>query len=178
MRKRVTSGFPIRVISALSCFVALVAPTSSPASGADAGPGTGANPPVQAAQVPVSDRKIDGEIETVRQEIKEKPACSAYLRLGHLLLKKGAPDEAMQSFDEASKVNPRSHEAKTGKGIVLARLGEFEKAEQALRDALVLNPNPMRVHYELGLLFERRGDSGKAIAEFKESLKKYQAGRK
>lgn len=178
MRKRVTSGFPIRVISSLCCFVTCMALTSSPAWGAGVGPGTGAKSPVQAVPAPVSDKIIDGEIETIRQEIKEKPVYSAYLRLGYLLLRKGALNEAMQSFNEALKFNPRSHEAKTGKGIALGRLGEFEKAEQTLRDALVLNPNPMRVHYELGLLFERRGDSGKAIAEFKEGLKKYQAVRK
>lgn len=178
MRKRVTSGFPRGVISVFFCLLAFMALTFSPARWADAGPGTGAKSTMQAAPAPVSGKKMDGEIETIRQEIKEKPVYSACLRLGNLLLGKGALNEAMHAFDEALKLNPRSHEAKTGKGIVLGRLGEFEKAEQTLRGALVLNPNPMRVHYELGLLFERRGDPGKAIAEFKEALNKYQAVRK
>ena len=179
MRKRVTSGFPKRRVAfGLSCFAVCVALTPSAARGGDKGARTGTEAPVQGVQALVSDKKTDVEIETTRQEIKEKPAYPLYLRLGYLLLKKGALNEAIQSFDEALKLNPRSHEAKTGRGIVLGRQGEFEKAEQVLRDALVLNPNPVRVHYELGLLYEKHGDADKAIAEFKEGLKKYQEGRK
>ena len=110
--------------------------------------------------------------------MKERPTDSAASRLGQLLLGKGALNEAMEAFDAALKLNPRSFEARVGKGIVLGRQGEFAKAEQVLRDALVLNPNPVRVHYELGMLYEEQGDFDNAVSEYKEGLKKYQEGKK
>jgi Flp pilus assembly protein TadD len=108
--------------------------------------------------------------------MKEKPSDSAAVRLGHLLLDKGANADALLLFDEALKLNPRSIEAKVGRGIALVRLKEFDRAEQALRAALPLNPDPARVHYELGVIFERRGDYAAAVAQYKEGLKRYREG--
>jgi len=124
------------------------------------------------------EQKLNAGIEALRNEMKENPSDSAALRLGHLLLKKGAAGEALLSFEEALKLNPRSVEAKVGKGIAVGRRGEYAKAEQVLRDALNLNPNPARVHYELGVLSERRGDFAGAVSEYKEGLKRYREGMK
>lgn len=122
--------------------------------------------------------KIDEEIATARVSIKTAPSqVGTHVRLGYLLLKKGALDEAMLSFDNALKLNPRSYDAKTGKGVVLARQGNLQEAEEALKDALILNPNPVRTHYELGLVYEKLGDMEKAVAEFKEGIKKHEQGR-
>ena len=125
-----------------------------------------------------AEKDSNAEIEALRNEMKERPTDSTALRLGQLLLRKGASGDALQSFEEALKLNPRSIEAKVGKGIALGRQGEYGKAEQALREALPLNPNPARVHYELGILSERRGDFDGAISEYKEGLKRYQEGMK
>jgi tetratricopeptide (TPR) repeat protein len=66
----------------------------------------------------------------------------------------------------------------TGVGIILGRRGKLKEAEQTLKAALVQNPNPVRTHYELGLVYEKSGDLEKAIAEYKQGIKKYQQGRK
>ena len=135
---------------------------------------TGAKP---SAGAEVSE-KIDEEIAKAREGIKADPSNpSAHVRLGYLRIKKGALDEAMKSFDEAIRLNPRSYDAKTGKGIILARKGNQKEAEQVLKDALVLNPNPVRTHYELGLLYQQLGEFEKAVAEFKEGIKKHEQGR-
>jgi tetratricopeptide (TPR) repeat protein len=83
----------------------------------------------------------------------------------------------MLSFDQALKLNPHAHDAKTGRGVVLARRGNLQEAEAVLKDALILNPNPVRAHYELGLVYEKLGDREKAIAEFKEGIWKHEQGR-
>jgi len=83
----------------------------------------------------------------------------------------------MLSFDHALKLNPRSYDAKTGKGVVLARKGNLQEAEETLKDALLLNPSPVRTHYELGLVYEELGDTEKAVAEFKEGIRKHEQGR-
>ena len=123
------------------------------------------------AQVP------NGETGAITSDAAEVLDPSVHVRLGYLLIKKGALDEAMKSFDEAIRLNPRSCDAKTGKGIVLARKGNLKEAEQVLKDALVLNPNPVRTHYELGLIYQRLDQFDKAIAEFKEGIKKHELGR-
>jgi Flp pilus assembly protein TadD len=122
---------------------------------------------------------LEDDIRTLRELIAKAPADDIqHVRLGYLLLNKGAVDEARVSFGEALKLNTRSHAAMTGEGIVLARKGNFKEAEQALKDALVQNPNPVRTHYELGLVYEKSGDIEKALAEYKEGIKKHQLGRK
>jgi tetratricopeptide (TPR) repeat protein len=123
--------------------------------------------------------KIDRCIEVVRNAIKsdtQKPAY--YVRLGYLLLKKEAADEALHAFEEALKISPQSHTAKTGKGIALARKGELKSAEAVLTDALILNPDPIRTHYELGLLYEQTGEPDKALKQYKAGIDKYGRGRK
>jgi Flp pilus assembly protein TadD len=121
---------------------------------------------------------LDGEIANARMLVKGDPSnASLQIRLADLLVRKGALNEAMSSFDEALKLNPHAHEAKTGRGVVLARQGNLQEAEGVLKDALLLNPNPVRTHYELGLVYEKLGDQEKALAEFKEGIRKHEQGK-
>jgi Tfp pilus assembly protein PilF len=130
--------------------------------------------PVDTATVPFE----AGLIEAAKKKVSEDPSDpSSHITLGYLLIKRGALDEASLSFDEALRINPRSSDAKTGKGIILARQGRLNEAEAVLKDALVLNPSPVRTHYELGLVYEKLGDLERALAEFKEAIRKHEQGR-
>jgi Flp pilus assembly protein TadD len=130
-------------------------------------------------QAPAAESPLDKEIRGMREQIAASPPDSLLdVRLGFLLLKKGAPDEAQLLFAEALKLSPRSHSALTGEGIVLARKGELRKAEQTLKEALAQNPNPVRAHYELGVVYEKLGEFDKALQEYKEGISKHQQGRK
>jgi tetratricopeptide (TPR) repeat protein len=170
-----THKSPLLVIFTLFLWFAAVASASSmQTDGREAIQQTGSAP--QHEEKP--DSPMDGELESLRKELKETPTETSALRLGELLLKKGASDEALATFNRALGMNPRSLEAKIGRGVALGRMGETEKAEQALREALPLNPNPARVHLELGRLFEKRGDFARAIAEYKEGLKRFREGLK
>jgi len=122
---------------------------------------------------------LDEAIDLARQRIMADPSSvQAQVTLGNLLLKKGSLVEAEKAFDSALSLNARYHEALTGKGIVLARMGKDQAAEELLQRALILNPNPVRTYYELGLLYEKKGDLAKAIIEYKEGIEKYKQGRK
>ena len=121
----------------------------------------------------------DGALDLARQKVKEDPSSEeARVTLGYLLLKKGSLEEAAKTFDDALALNARLHDALTGKGIVLARMGKDQAAEETLQKALVLNPNPVRTYYELGFLYEKRGDFDKAITEYKRGIEKFKQGRK
>jgi tetratricopeptide (TPR) repeat protein len=174
MGKKMVSGLvKSGAFFGFACFFVYAVMSPHPAKALDNGAGRGAE-----AAVPQGESKVAEEIEALRNEMKERPTASAAGRMGELLLGKGALNEAMEAFDAALKMNPRSFESRVGKGVVLGRQGEFVKAEQVLRGALVLNPNPVRVHYEIGRLYEKQGDFGKAVSEYKEGLKKYQEGKK
>ncbi len=132
-----------------------------------------AAPAAQAAPVAAGGQTTQ-EIEALRKELQEKPGEAAFIRLGNLLLETGDANGALQAFEDALRLNPRSFEARTGKGVVLGRQGKFAEAGDVLAGALALNPHPARVHYELGILYEKQGEFGKAIAEYKEGLNKKQ----
>ncbi len=159
-------------LRALLFLVALAAPVW----GADNVQGPTAEPGVK--PVVATGGKADPVQATAGNSVKDEPTnAPALVRRGYLLLDKEAFAEAMQSFDEALRINPRSYDAKTGKAAVLARSGKLKEAEQSLRDALVLNPNPVKTHYELGLIYEKLGEFDKAIAEYKEGISKHEQGR-
>lgn len=126
-----------------------------------------------------SQASLDEAINLARQKITADPSSvQEQVSLGFLLLKKGALAEAQKVFDDALALNNNYHDALTGKGIVLARMGKDQEAEELLQKALVLNPNPVRTHYELGFLYEKRGDYTSAVAEYKKGIEKHQQGRK
>lgn len=128
---------------------------------------------------PVVERSYDKEIHGIREQIAATPSeAILHVRLGYLLLKKGAPDEARLSFAEALKLNPKSHAALTGEGIVQSGKGNLKEAEKTLRAALAQNPDPVRAHYELGVVYEKLGDLDKALLEYKEAIRKHEQGRK
>jgi tetratricopeptide (TPR) repeat protein len=122
---------------------------------------------------------LDEAIGLARQRITAAPSdVKEQVTLGYLLLKKGSHEEAGKAFDGALSLNARTHEALTGKGIALARMGKNQVAEEFLQKALILNPNPVRTYRELGLLYENKGDFAKAVIEYKKGLEKYKQGRK
>ena len=134
---------------------------------------------VQQSADQASQASLDEAINLARQKITADPSSvQEQVSLGFLLLKKGALAEAQKVFDDALALNNSYHDALTGKGIVLARMGKDKEAEELLQKALVLNPNPVRTHYELGLLYEKREDYTSAVAEYKKGIEKYQQGRK
>jgi len=134
---------------------------------------------VQQSADQASQASLDEAINLARQKITVDPSSvQEHVSLGFLLLKKGDLAEAQKVFDDALALNDSYHDALTGKGIVLARMGKDQEAEELLQKALVLNPNPVRTYYELGVLYEKRGDYTSAVAEYKKGIEKYQQGRK
>lgn len=155
-------------ILSIMCCLAFATPLLAGVQQADAGRATAESPR----------NSLNEAIDRARQKIAADPSSEkAQVELGNLLLKNGDLAEAAKAFDQALALNARYHDAMTGKGIVLARMGKEQEAEEMLQKALVLNPNPVRTHYELGLLYEKRGDFDKAIAEYKQGLEKYNQGR-
>jgi tetratricopeptide (TPR) repeat protein len=126
-----------------------------------------------------SQSSLNEAIDLARQRIMADPSSvKEQVALGYLLLKRGSLEDAEKTFDGALSSNARYHDALTGKGIVLARMGKDQEAEELFRKALVLNPNPVRTYFELGFLYENKGDFARAITEYKKGIEKHKQGRK
>ncbi|MEJ2689889.1 MAG: tetratricopeptide repeat protein [Deltaproteobacteria bacterium] len=168
-----------RSIFALFC-LAFVLTTLLPATELQAaGQVTDREREVAGTPTDASQASLDEAIRLARQKIATDPSSEENLvQLGNLLLKKGSLEEAAKAFDGALSINGKYHDALTGKGIVLERLGKDQEAEETLQKALLLNPNPVRTYYELGSLYEKRGDFAKAVTEYKKGVEKYKQGRK
>ena len=119
-----------------------------------------------------------GLVAAARAAVEADPRnVTAKIRLADQLAASGALEEALRYYDEVLADRPHASEAKTGRGVVLAKMGRLKEAEQVLLGALVLNPNPARVHYELGRLYQAQGEYEKALQQFKEGLRKHEIGR-
>ncbi len=123
------------------------------------------------ASVLAREGKLEQGINAIEQCIKKDPTrAKAHVVLGYLLLDQGDMQRALLSFDKALGLRPRTSAAKTGKGIILSRGGNFKEAEPLLKDALKLNPDPARTYYELGVLYEQLGDMQLALSHFKQGI--------
>lgn len=91
-------------------------------------------------------------------------------------------DEALASFDEAIRLNPRYVEAHLNRSIVLSDLGRAREAEEALSQAhelgrvdgtgfpAVVANRLANMHAELGRAYREAGAAEKAIAQFRDAL--------
>lgn len=102
----------------------------------------------------------------------DEAAWQRQIEEGRRHLAEGETAGALECFEKALGLNPRSSAAKTGKATALARRGDLREAERLLREALPLNPDPCRIHHELGRISQQRGDFRQAITEFKLGIEK------
>jgi len=51
-------------------------------------------------------------IDRLRKSVSEKPAADSYLQLGHLLQQDQRPDDAIEAYENALKLNPRLTEVR------------------------------------------------------------------
>jgi tetratricopeptide (TPR) repeat protein/predicted Ser/Thr protein kinase len=86
---------------------------------------------------------------------------------GAVLLKLNRPQEALDSFEQALKVDQNFYEALIGKGNALTILGKYQDARSAFDSAIKNNPKDYQVWYNRGLLMLQN------IKDYKEALKSF-----
>jgi GTP-binding protein EngB required for normal cell division/Tfp pilus assembly protein PilF len=92
----------------------------------------------------------------------------AFARLGEVLVRRGADEEAATAYGRAVDLDSENIDAWFELGELLARLRRFEPARDALRRALTLSFDPAeraRAYAALGRLFADHGALGKAVRE-------------
>jgi tetratricopeptide (TPR) repeat protein len=91
--------------------------------------------------------------------------AAADIESGMQLLRSKDAAAAKLKFNEAVKLNPRSADALTWRGITENQLKQYREAAQDFHAALRINPEEMSAHYNLALTFIRLGGTDSAIAE-------------
>jgi DNA-binding beta-propeller fold protein YncE len=78
---------------------------------------------------------------------------------------------AISSFDEALKINPKNQRAYNHKGDAFFKQGSYEEAIKCYDEALKINPKYLDVLKDKGLALERLGKENDAIKCYDEALK-------
>jgi len=94
--------------------------------------------------------------EEYKRAIAIEPDYSAWNNLGNSQLRLGRLEEALNSYTESIRLEPRQPSAYFNKGIALAQLGRRTEAIEAVRQALALSPDSRDVKEYLDALYREQ----------------------
>src|SRR6185369_1408040 len=88
----------------------------------------------------MKDGHYDQAIPLLRQAVADDASRpEAQIALGQALENRRRWKEALEAYDAAAKLDPRSAEAQRGRGVVLLKLGRNDEAVTALQQATELD---------------------------------------
>lgn len=95
------------------------------------------------------------DVEAAASQTIYATFASEKIHEGNMLLNKSKYLDAIKSYDQVLKVDPRSVEALTGKGVALANLDRFEEAITWFDKAIKIDPKfPDALYNKAGALAE------------------------
>jgi tetratricopeptide (TPR) repeat protein len=92
------------------------------------------------------------------------------LEKGKALLELGENEKALETFEEAVRLDPKSKHAYLGRGAACARL---DRSEQALRDldkALALDPKFAKVYVVRGRVYRKLGKARESVTQLDKAI--------
>lgn len=91
-------------------------------------------------------------------------------QLGLVLTRLDRPDEAIEQFETALRLEPDSVPALNGLGLALARKGQYREAIREYGRALKLMPDSSETHMNLGMALNALGEPEAARQHFRRAL--------
>ncbi|MFX0201566.1 MAG: tetratricopeptide repeat protein, partial [Candidatus Hodarchaeota archaeon] len=113
------------------------------------------------------DARARDQIESIINEIYARAWVSKGIPLG----RSGKPEEAMECFDKAVKINPKDARAWVNKGVVLDKLGKPEEVMKCYDRALKIYPGNPLIWYKKGVALGELGKPEEAIECYDRALK-------
>ena len=96
---------------------------------------------------------------------------TSHYNMGNHHLAAGSPTRAIEAYETAAKLDPRTPYPLVNQSMAYARMGDSRSAEQSLRKALKLDPRCAAAHFNLGLLYAEQKKMRQAESELRLALK-------
>jgi len=105
-------------------------------------------------------------------EVQHNPeSFVGHLNLGHVFeLKEDAP-QAMEQYEQASKINPDKADPYYDIGNLFMETGRFSEAVAPYQQALKIDPNHADAHCNLGIIFFKLNRFPEAIEQYRQALR-------
>jgi tetratricopeptide (TPR) repeat protein len=104
--------------------------------------------------------------------LAHNPDCSlAHNNLGVALAGRGRVDEALSSYRESARLNPKFWTARTNIGIALCTLGRLDEAVAEFRGMVEDAPRDAVAHFNLANTLVRKGQREEAFTEYAQAVR-------
>ncbi|MBW1973427.1 MAG: tetratricopeptide repeat protein [Deltaproteobacteria bacterium] len=125
--------------------------------------------PPESSSVP----KVMEDIKKLKKHLKEKPNDEkGWIELGNIFFDLDRPNEAIEAYKNALKINSKNPDVITDLGIMYRRAGKFDKSVEMFKKAAKLDPKHLNSRLNLGIvLFHDKGDVDGAIKAWEEYVK-------
>jgi tetratricopeptide (TPR) repeat protein len=111
---------------------------------------------------------------SVAQKLQRRLDADRWFERGLELEQRGAkPEEIIEAYEMAAKLDPNSPGALINLGTALFNGHAWAEAEEKYKKALELNPDYALAHFNLGNLYDEQGDSEGALVHYQEALRIY-----
>lgn len=90
--------------------------------------------------------------------------------LGFALTARGRPDEAIQHYKEALRINPDFEKANVNIGLALLTQGKFDECIEYYEDVLRAKPGYVGVHHNLAVVLLRKGKIDEAVVHLQTAV--------
>ena len=80
-------------------------------------------------------------------------------------------DAAIESYNQAIKINPKYADAHMNKGNVLQEKGELDAAIESFNNSLSINPYHSIAHFNMGNALKENGELDAAVESYKKAIK-------
>jgi tetratricopeptide (TPR) repeat protein len=127
--------------------------------------------PPQSLNKEDQDRFASASFEFVTSLLSRPDDYAAHYNLGNYLFDYGDIPMALQAFETALRLEPRSIPILVNASMAYVRLGDREKAEESLAKALKIDPNNAEANFNLGLLNAETNDLAAAEQCLRKALK-------
>lgn len=88
------------------------------------------------------------------------------LNEGFILFLRGDDDRAMESYDNAIRLNPTYFQAYNNRGNIFEKKGSLDQAISDYTKALVINPGYAQAYLNRAAAYAARGEADKAISDY------------
>ncbi len=122
-----------------------------------------------AFSIPRIFREVTGERPSIPANNGTHPG-RRLVRKGYAFYSKERLDPALETFDEAIRLDPNNPQAHYWRGRTLLKMGKEEPAMEAFKAALTLHPDYWEALDNVGWLHLRRGEYGQGLAALNRSI--------